>query len=353
MLVAEHAPKGIWFVYREWAKKSLEEKRRLPEIDHCVPKGELAAIAARAREIGQGSNANKDGEISKTSPTTHSDQLLKEVHEAKASLGLETERDVAKHLHGKVRRSQICLSTCDAKHVQHGIYDVKKWAGLYREWARRNKPAQSPIASKSRSMFRTLEESPLRVKEEAVTTRESQPTQRMRIDKMSMDKEELDVIFEREHAHFIEQCGSKSRPFARYLVDKVRHVAPLVENRPLADDDQYGAYDVDGWWTQFGDWTFGTGHWSMSPRAASRSLHAGSFSPTPSDRSLERLPVVDDSRPTTRPPGTSTRLPTEFIAVTLSEMDVVHKGKPSRSAADLSAELSAKVRVMCVCQALR
>lgn len=105
-LVAQHAPKGVWFVYREWAKKSLEEKRRLPEIEHCVPKGELAAMAALAYQRAQSGSGDDEDDVAggrTTGPVADADRVFSEVYESRARLGLHSERDVAKHLYGKVR----------------------------------------------------------------------------------------------------------------------------------------------------------------------------------------------------------------------------------------------------------
>lgn len=41
-LVATHAPAGVWFVASKWAKASLRDGRRAPELKHCVPNAEQA-----------------------------------------------------------------------------------------------------------------------------------------------------------------------------------------------------------------------------------------------------------------------------------------------------------------------
>jgi hypothetical protein len=44
--IATHARKGIWFLSPEWAKKSLAEKTRLSELDHCLPGSAIAATVS-------------------------------------------------------------------------------------------------------------------------------------------------------------------------------------------------------------------------------------------------------------------------------------------------------------------
>ena len=41
-VIAELAPKGVWFLTPDWAKKSVAEKKRLPEKDFVLPGGHLA-----------------------------------------------------------------------------------------------------------------------------------------------------------------------------------------------------------------------------------------------------------------------------------------------------------------------
>jgi hypothetical protein len=115
---------------------------------------------------------------------------------------------------------------------------------------------------------------------------------------------------------------------------------------------QYGLYDSDGWWERFGDWTFGTGRWSTSPRAAKRSLDATSFSPAPSHDSLENPsnPNLEQEQTATTStripsPGKQARMPAETIAVELSDLDIVKNEKPLKSAISLSTELHKKVCV--------
>jgi hypothetical protein len=38
-----------------------------------------------------------------------------------------------------------------------------------------------------------------------------------------MSKVELDEIFDKEYAHYVMQCRSKTRVFAKHLADKVSH----------------------------------------------------------------------------------------------------------------------------------
>jgi hypothetical protein len=52
-IISTLAPKGTWFLSPEWAKKSLAEKTRLPEIDYCVPGSAIAGNSSTSK-ITQG-----------------------------------------------------------------------------------------------------------------------------------------------------------------------------------------------------------------------------------------------------------------------------------------------------------
>jgi hypothetical protein len=45
-IIKKLAPTGIWFLTPEWAKKSLAEKKRLPEAEYCLPGGSVAVYVS-------------------------------------------------------------------------------------------------------------------------------------------------------------------------------------------------------------------------------------------------------------------------------------------------------------------
>jgi len=97
-IIAELAPKGIWFLSPDWVKKSVAEKRRLPEIDHCVPGGTLAGSASALEAVeGDLPQQMADALIESDKPTKLLDKSFKTL---KAS-GL-TEQEIAENMHSRV-----------------------------------------------------------------------------------------------------------------------------------------------------------------------------------------------------------------------------------------------------------
>jgi hypothetical protein len=97
------APKGIWFLSPDWAKKSVAEKKRLPEIDHCVPGGTLAGSTS-ALEVVEAGIPQQTPDAVKTA-NKHTGFLDKSFKTLKAS-GL-TEQEIAENMHSRVSSSRV------------------------------------------------------------------------------------------------------------------------------------------------------------------------------------------------------------------------------------------------------
>ena len=95
------APKGIWFLSPDWAKKSVAEKKRLPEIDHCVPGGTLAGSASALKAVEEGiPEQMADALLDSNKPA----KLLDKSFKALKASGL-TEQEIAENMHSRVSRS--------------------------------------------------------------------------------------------------------------------------------------------------------------------------------------------------------------------------------------------------------
>lgn len=184
-LVESHARQGIWFVSSSWAKGSLGAKRRLPELQHCIPNGEVAvrSTPVKVQRIPV-VDLSKGIAGAPPKPTTagskgdyeFSVERLDEMIQAQydAASGEERERpQMARRLNARVS-CQAALSPgrvvrLVADTLQHPAYSVGKWQALFREWKTRIGRFRflPPLEKeKEKEAFQALEETPLRVQAE-------------------------------------------------------------------------------------------------------------------------------------------------------------------------------------------
>jgi hypothetical protein len=94
----ELAPKGIWFLSPDWAKKSVSERKRLPEIDHCVPGGTLAGSTSALEAVAGGIPQHARDPVE--TANKHTGFLDKSFKSLRAS-GL-TEQEIAENMQSRV-----------------------------------------------------------------------------------------------------------------------------------------------------------------------------------------------------------------------------------------------------------
>lgn len=97
-IISTLAPKGTWFLSPEWAKKSLAEKERLPEIDHCVPGGTLAGSASAVGAAETGGPQRKDDAVNSSDNMT---EFLDKSFKALKASGL-SDQEIAESMHSRV-----------------------------------------------------------------------------------------------------------------------------------------------------------------------------------------------------------------------------------------------------------
>jgi hypothetical protein len=115
-LVASHAPQGVWFVNHEWAKASLRDKRRAPELKYCIPNAEQAVrsttttkvprIPAVDLALGSAATPLKPSESAKKGEYEMSAERLNEILQQEYDAMMANERgrkQMLKGLHEKVR----------------------------------------------------------------------------------------------------------------------------------------------------------------------------------------------------------------------------------------------------------
>lgn len=150
---------------------------------------------------------------------------------------------------------------------QYGVYERKEWKRLYKDWkAHRSRFARASSVDPG-SGFPSLQESPMKVKEERSRSSIS-PQKGGR-----KSKEELDEIFAREKT----EHHPSMQAFAAHLATTVRRhlFGPCAKGLTYI---QYGAYAPATWLIYHGQWRRGVDGFSGSPSV--RSTHSIPKSPT-------------------------------------------------------------------------